>query len=304
MVNRDTRALDGLDVEVFKGDIRNNADVHRAVDGVDLVYHLAGLISLDGDWEQLSAVNITGVRNVVQACIEKRVSRLVHFSSIHVFDPGLDGALITEDSPRVDGEWPACYDRSKAGGEREIRLGIERGLDAVILNPTGVIGRYDFKPSMFGSGVMMIARGLFPVLVKGGFNWVDAADVAEFAIIAAQNAPRGSQYIVGGEWRSVEDIAAVVSELYQRRPPKIYLPTGAAAFGLPLTAAYALLAGKRNIFTRLTLDALSSSAQVSDQRARTEMGYQSRSFEETIRDAVSWFSQQGMLPPLPEMEGN
>jgi dihydroflavonol-4-reductase len=72
-----------------------------------------------------------------------------------------------------------------------------------------------------------------------------------------------------------------------------------ASAGLPLTAAYSALTGKRNIFTRLTLEALGGNPQIDDGLARRELGYTSRPFEDTITDSVRWFAEQGMAPPLP-----
>jgi dihydroflavonol-4-reductase len=303
MVHRDTRALEGLEMDIVRGDVRSYEDVARATVGVDLVYHLAGMISLDGNRKAINAVNITGVRHVVQACLENKVGRLVHFSSIHAFSPEPRGHPVTESNARISNPRAAAYDYSKAAGEREVRAGIEQGLDAVILNPTGVIGPLDYKPSMFGQAVLLIARGIFPVLVEGGFNWVDARDVAQCAISAAEQASCGSQYIVGGEWRSVRDIAETIAKVFGGQPPKWYAPIWLASVGVPLSAGFSWITGKRNIFTKLTLDALKSNPQISDRRARTELGYSPRPFEETISDAVTWFSQQGMLPPLPEEKG-
>jgi dihydroflavonol-4-reductase len=176
-------------------------------------------------------------------------------------------------------------------------------LDAVILNPTGVIGPLDYKPSMFGQALLLIARGIFPVLMEGGFNWVDARDVAECAIKAAELASSGSQYLVGGEWRSVRDIAETTAKVNRGQPPKWYAPIWLASVGVPLSVGYSRITGKRNIFTKLTIDALKSNPQVSDRRARAELGYSPRPFEETISDTVTWFSQNGMLPPLLERKG-
>jgi dihydroflavonol-4-reductase len=299
MVHRDTRALDGLDVEIIKGDVRSYEDVARATAGVDLVYHLAGLISLDGDRQAVNAVNVGGVRNMVQVCLENKVGRLVHFSSIHAFSSEPREYPITESNTRITDTRAAAYDFSKAEGEREVRAGIARGLDAVILNPTGVVGPLDYKPSMFGQALLLIASGIFPVLVEGGFNWVDARDVAKCAIKVAEQASSGSQYIVGGEWRSVRDIAETAANLNGGQPPKWYVPIWLASVGIPLSAGYSWITGKRNIFTKLTINALKSNPQVSDRRARTELGYSPRPFEETISATLAWFSQNGMLPPLP-----
>src|SRR5579864_6875694 len=84
----DGRAFDGLELERVRGDVRDAKKVRELVDGANVVYHLAALVSLKPeDAEALEAINVGGTRNVIAACRDARVKRLVHLSSIHAFDP-------------------------------------------------------------------------------------------------------------------------------------------------------------------------------------------------------------------------
>ena len=151
MLHKDRRATEGLGVDIVEGDICDLNSLYKAFDGAEVVYHLAAHISLlMNDWSRLESVNIIGTRNVVEACLANGVRRLVHCSSIHAHVQQPLDVPMDESRPLVNSVKHVPYDRSKAAGEREVQKGIEKGLNAVIVNPTGVVGPYDYKPSHFG----------------------------------------------------------------------------------------------------------------------------------------------------------
>jgi dihydroflavonol-4-reductase len=296
VVHRDHRSLDGLDVEIVQGDVRNQDSLIKAFTSAQLVYHLAGEISLDmNSWSKMDAINVIGVRNVVNACLACGVDRLVHFSSIHAMEQTPLDIPIDETRSRVVKDESVPYDWSKAAGELEVRKAIANGLDAVIINPTGVLGPYDFKPSFFGEGIIWMVRGYFPVLFNGGFNWVDARDVADGAIVAGQSAPNGSNYLLAGHWHSLTEIGHMVSEITGTRPPILTVPLGLAYFGVPLMALISRYKKERNIFTKVTLHSLKSNRNIRYDRASHDLAYHPRPFRKTLTSVIEWFSAKGYL---------
>ena len=293
-VNR--QAIEGLEVEIASGDVCYPASLCQAFDGADVVYHLAARISLSmGDWPVVERVNVTGTRNVVEACLKCGVRRLVHFSSIHAFNQEPLDIPVDESRPFVESRRCPPYDRSKAAGEKEVRGGIERGLDAVIVNPTAVIGPYDFEPSYFGEALLAIARRRLPALVSGGFDWVDARDVVAGAMRAEECAPTGAKYLLSGNWVSIVEMAALVEEVTGVPAPRLSLPLWLAYVGTPFTAAFARLVGTRPIYTGVSLRALKSNRCISHERAARDLGYNPRPFRETLIDTLRWFQENGYL---------
>jgi len=293
-VNR--RAIENLGVEIIPGDVCDPSSLQKAFKGADVVYHLAARISLSmNDFPLIEPINVTGVRNVVEACLDCGVRRLVHFSSIHAFKQESSDASIDESCPLV--EPPRCppYDRSKAAGEKEVRSGIERGLDAVIISPTAVIGPHDYEPSFLGEALLKLAHGKMPALVAGGFDWVDVRDVVEGAIRAEGQAPTGAKYLLSGHWASVSDLAVLVEEIMGTPAPKLVLPRWLAYIGAPFMAGFAQLTGKRPLYTTASIKALCSSQNVSHQKAAGELGYNPRPLRETIVDTFQWFHESGYL---------
>ncbi|MHB1318978.1 MAG: NAD-dependent epimerase/dehydratase family protein [Anaerolineae bacterium] len=299
LVHADRRALAGLDVEQFPADVRDPESLARAMAGVDVVYHLAASISVAADGAPaIASINVLGTRNVVTACLNGSVRRLVHFSSIEALRQEPLDQPMDETRPLVDGDGAATaspYGHSKARGEREVEAGIARGLDAVILNPTAIVGPYDFKPSYAGQALIQLARGRIPALVPGGFDWVDVRDVVAGAIRAERSAPSGTRYLLSGHWHTIREVAQLAASMTGRSAPLITVPLGLADVAAPLLLQVALRTGTPPIYTRATLRMLAGNRQVSHARAERELGYTARPLEASVRDALGWFREAGYL---------
>ena len=128
LLHLNRQAFEGLDVDIVKGDTCDLDSLLKAFEGVDVVYHLAGYISLRmNEREKCQSVNVAGTKNVVEACLRNGVSRLIHFSSIHALEQKPLDSPVDETRPLVTSEGAPPYDISKAGGEREVVKGIEKG---------------------------------------------------------------------------------------------------------------------------------------------------------------------------------
>jgi len=298
-LHQDKRALKGLDVEIVHCDVRDPKSLSKAFQGAEVVYHTAGYISLlMSDWSRLESINVFGTRNIVEACLACGVRRLIHFSSIHALCQEPLDSPIDENRSYADSHRYPPYDRSKAAGEKEVLKGIEKGLDAVILNPTGIIGPYDYRPSHTGQVILALARRTLPALVRGGFDWVDVRDVVQGALQAEKQAPTGARYILSGHWASAGDIAVEVARITGVRPPRFTAPLWLAEIGAPFITVYGRLTKTRPLYTAVSLKALKSNPNISHVKATQELDYQPRPFQETIRDTVHWFRENGWLPDI------
>jgi dihydroflavonol-4-reductase len=299
LVRGDTRGLDGLPIQRIDGDLGDGESLRRAFSGADVVFHAAGRISVQrSDAARLFETNVEGARNVINACRACGVRRLVHFSSVEALGQGPLGSMANgapEDWPLVDGSSLAPYAASKAEGERVVRQAIDEGLDAVILYPTAVVGPFDYKPSMLGRALLALAKGEFPALVAGGFDWVDVRDVAQAAVTAAERAPAGQRYLLGGRTASLVELAGLVCAATGARRPELVVPAALALAWAPIAAAAARVSGTPALFTSYTLRTLAGSRQVSHERAARDLGYRPRALEHTIRDTCRWFAKNGFL---------
>jgi nucleoside-diphosphate-sugar epimerase/uncharacterized tellurite resistance protein B-like protein len=284
-------------VERWPGDVCNEAELARCFAGCELVFHLAGVISIDGDRGGLvQQVNVGGARAAANAALASRVRRFVHFSSIQAFDSRAVEGVLDEESPRSVGAHCPAYDRSKHLGEWEVRGAVERGLDAVIVHPTGVIGAEDHGPSRAGQGLLDAARGRMPIVVEGGFDWVDVADVAQGAWLAATLGGRGRSYILSGHYCTMTDLLTLAARCAGASAPLVALPRWLLRPLARLPMLVGRMRGKEPLFTTESLDTLGTSVRFSHRRAQEELGYQPRPTEKTVNDLVEFFVDAGKLP--------
>jgi len=285
--------LDGLDVEFVQGSVLDPDLLERAFEGVEHVYHLAAVISISGDPDgRVRAVNVDGVRNAADVALACGVRRFVHVSSIHAFE--LEGQGPIEETSARAGEDRGAYDRSKLAGERELRGAIDRGLDAVIVNPTGFIGPGDFGPSFIGQALLGMYRRQLPALVAGGFDWVDVRDVAAGLIAAAERGRAGENYILSGHWCSVREIARIAAGVTGVPAPRMTTPLWLARLTAPLMP-WLHRRLPVPLYTAESLRALALDREISNAKARDELGFTARPTGESIADAYTWFGDHGYL---------
>ncbi len=293
LVRDDRSALAGLDVELARGEVGDEDSVDRALHDVEVVYHLAARISILGDpGGAVRRTNVEGVRTVARAARRANVRRMVHMSSCHAFD--LDHpALIDERTPPPKPSDP-LYNQSKHAGEKALREEVARGLSAVIVNPTGVIGPFDYKPSRMGRFFLALARGRLPSLIDGGFDFVDVRDLVRTTIAAETRGKDGENYLAGGRWVPVREIAELAARECGRAAPRISAPMWLARLGAPVMDAFGRLTGREPLYTSESLHALRG-GKIDSGKAKRELGHDPRPLADTVRDIYAWFDQAGML---------
>jgi dihydroflavonol-4-reductase len=295
LIREDRRGVEGLEVEMFKGNILDYPSLLRATQGIEVVYHLAASISIVGDRTgKVRRTNVEGTKNVIRVCREAGVRRLVHFGSIHAYSSQPVDQPIDEKRIPADSQAPV-YDRTKAEGNRAVLESVQEGLDAVIVAPTAVIGPYDFKPSRMGSVLLKIRKHKLLALVGGGYNWADVRDVVRGAIQAEKSAPSGSQYLLSGQWCTVRELAESVHRVSGVKPPRFTSPLWLARAAAPFSEVLAKFHRQEPLLTTEAVNALKSHRMISAAKAEKELGYTHRPLDETIRDTMAWFEETGML---------
>jgi len=296
VTHKNNSVLAGLGTELVAADVLDPDSLIRAFKGAEVVYHLAAHISiLMDEWEQCRKLNIEGTRNVINACRQVGVKRLVHFSSIHALSQHPLDAVLDESRQFVKSNRCPPYDRSKAEAEKMVRQAIDNGMNAIIINPTGILGPNDYQPSLFGEALINMATGKYPILISGGFDWVDVRDVVEGAIRAEQQSPPGAAYLLSGHYVSVRDMAKMAAGILGKRSTQLICPMGPARLCAPAVTAVAKMIGRRPLFTSASLNALVCNQNISHARAAQELGYNPRPIEVTLKDTLTWFKEHGYL---------
>lgn len=287
-------SLIGLAIDFVSGSVLDAGDVARAVDGVDVVYHLAAKIDLSPKKDPLMVrLNVEGTRNIADACLARNL-RLVHTSSHHalVREP-LDQPL-TEEKPLALDE--KCeYHRSKAIGETIVLDACDRGLDAVIVNPGSMIGPHDYEPSIIGGVLIDMYFGRIPVVLEMLSDYVDVRDVADGMIAASEKGRRGERYFLTGDVIPVMEMVSVYGELTGAKVPTRALPLWVGWVLLPFALLASALSKTEPFITADMLRASVSNEVVSHDKAHRELGYTIRTLRESLGDAVAWYRARGWL---------
>jgi dihydroflavonol-4-reductase len=285
----DTAPINGLPVEQVQGDVLDPASLDAALDGVDTVYHLAGIISImPGKNPFVWRVNVEGTRNILEAARRNRVRRLVYTSSIHALARAPHGKMMDE-SLQFDANNPyGEYDRSKATASLEVQKAAQTGLDAVIVCPTGVIGPFDFRGSEMGEVIRGAAEARPMFYVTGAYDFVDVRDVADGLMAAAEKGRCGEAYILGGHKISVRYLIETVREVTGKAFSSVKIPFSLAEFAARFTPWYYARTKAKPRFTPYSLEVLQSNSDISHKKAATELGYKPRPVYESIRDTVRW----------------
>ena len=293
-----TPPLAGLNVEIVRGDITDPGSLKSAFKGADIVFHLAGIVTImPGMASILERVNIGGLRNVIEACRACNVRRLVYTSSIHAVAEPPHGTVIDESQPFSPEQVLGDYARSKARATLLLLDEVKKGgLDAVICCPTGVIGPWDYGISNIGQLIIDFASGQLKSYVSGAYDFVDVRDVALGHILAVEKGQSGRHYILSGAQVHVPELIKQLEKDIGYPAPTYRIPTVIARTAGVLASVYYRLLRRKPVFTAYSIDVLQSNSLVSSARAREELGFTSRTWQESIHDHVAWFREQGMLP--------
>jgi len=296
LYHKDNSGFEGLPVEVIPGSMNDQDALTRLVTGTDIVFHLAAQISINGkNDKRLLDKNIEGTRNIIEAIRRSGNMRLIHFSSIHALEHEPLDQVMDENRPLALTD-PIYYTQSKAYSEQIVLKAVTNGLDAIILNPTAVIGPFDFKPSLMGQAIVRFYKGRLPALIPGGYDWVDVRDVVQAAINATTKGKTGKRYILSGQWKTIKTLGQEVHYLGGRKIPCIRVPFWLAIAAVPLFRLLAWLSGRIPLYTYESLHIIKNgNPAISSLLARNELNYQPRPFEGTVKDTVAWYRENGYI---------
>jgi hopanoid-associated sugar epimerase len=289
--------LAGVDCEVVVGDMRDAESMARAMAGVTRLYHVAADYRLWArDPKDILRANLEGTRTVMEAALAAGVERIVYTSSVATLRAGDASHSTDETEPLAEPEAIGAYKRSKVAAERLVETMVaERGLPAIIVNPSTPIGPRDVKPTPTGRILVEAATGKIPAFVDTGLNLVHVDDVARGHLLAMERGVVGQRYILGGQNVSLREMLGVIAGQVGRKAPTVALPR-APLYPLAWVAeAVARMTGKEPFVTSDALKMASHHMFFSSAKAERELGYTARPYAEAIADALAWFRAHGYL---------
>ncbi len=292
LVYKEVDILDGLNIKKVVGSLQNISSLDCLCADVEVVFHLAALISIGSDSDQkVFDINVMGTKNIVNAARNAGVEKFIHFSSIHALVHAPYNVLLDE-TRGIATDSTISYERTKAIAEKWVLEQHSNNFEVVIINPTAIIGPEDFKPSFIGEFMKMLYKGNLPALVPGGYDWVDVRDVVEATISVIDQGKGGERYILSGKWLSVKNFVDIFITCSDRNKSLPVLPMWIARLGVPFMWLVSKLTGSKPVYTRGSLDILQSNNRcISSDKAKLELGFNPRPLEETIFDTYHWFKE-------------
>ncbi|MGA7389411.1 MAG: hopanoid-associated sugar epimerase [Pseudolabrys sp.] len=289
--------LAGLDLEFFEGDIRDRKSVERAVAGMRYIFHVAADYRLWArDPSEIFASNVEGTRNLMEEAMRASVERVVYTSSVATIALRSDGMAADETTPLRENEGIGAYKRSKIAAERIVEAMVtERGLAAVIVNPSTPIGPRDVRPTPTGRIIVEAARGRIPAFINTGLNLVHVDDVASGHLAALHHGKIGERYILGGQNVLFSQMLSDIAGFVGRRAARVRLPWRALVPVAFFAEAVAGVTGREPFATLTGVYMAKQRMFFVSTKAEQELSYRSRPYVEGIEDAVRWFRDAGYL---------
>jgi len=290
--------LDLANADIVLGDLMDREAVRAAMRGVKAVFHVAADYRIWApDPAEIVRNNLVMTRCVMEAAREAEVSRIVYTSSVATLRAFADGRASDESEPLTEATAIGAYKRSKVAAERLVeKMVAERGLPAVIVNPSTPIGPGDIRPTPTGRIVLEAASGRMPAFVDTGLNLVHVDDVAAGHLKALQRGRIGERYILGGHNVPLQAMLAEIARLAGKAPPRLRLPRRLV---YPVAYASEFVARFSDREPMATVDGLRMAKYYmyfSSGKAERELGYSARPYAEALRDAVAWFRAENRLP--------
>jgi len=283
---------DSGNVKYYEGNITDLESMDAIFSGTGgsevIVIHTAGLVSIEDKITlDLYDVNVNGTKNVISMCRKYRAKRMLYVSSVHAIAEG-DGFSI--DSVK------GGYATTKAVASQAVLDAVSKGLDAVIVLPSGIIGPFDNGRNHLVQLVKRFLEKKLPVITTGGYDMVDVRDVAKGCIAAADRGRNGESYILSNQYITIPDLIELSGELSGTRVP-CSIPLSYIKAFAPLFEWIGRITHTRPLFTRYSLSVLEEDIRFSHEKARRELGYCPMDIKDSLRDTIDYllYGEEDMI---------
>lgn len=290
----DLRQLRAFEAEPVEGDLLDPASLKRSLpQAVDAVFHVAADTSAwSRNDRRQTRINVEGTQNILEAALAAKARRFLHTSTWNTY--GLEQGALHEDLPQLGGDSWINYNRTKFLAEEAVRAAGARGLDAVILNPCHIMGRYDRHS--WARIVIDLCNRWIPAAPPGAGCFCHGAAIARAQIAAAERGRSGQNYLLSGQHASLLEVFRIIGEVAGCRVPDRSVPAFAFKAVARINVALAAILGYEPEITPEGVEMVSLDARVVSTRAEEELGYENVPLRILIEDSHAWLQGQGLVP--------
>lgn len=289
--------IEGLDIEVVVGDLRDKASLIRALDGCEVLFHVAASYTFWApDPRDIYETNVKGTENILEAALARGMKKVVYTSTESTIGIAKDRNLGTEDMAVDPRNLAGHYKKSKYMAEKLALKMCGDGLPLVIVNPTMPVGPLDIKPTPTGQLIVDFLNRKMPAYVNTGLNVVDVEDVARGHILALEKGRIGERYLLGNKNLTLKEILTILEGISGIRAPRLRIPLWLA---LCMSYADEFVSGKvLRRRPRVPLAGVKTARKFRHfdcSKAIRELGLPQTPVEEALEKAVRWFKQNGYV---------
>lgn len=292
-ITSDLTYLKKFPVVLVEGSMSDIESLRKGMpENLDAVFHVAGNTNM---WHKNNEVqyqdNVIGTRNMLEIALEKNAKKFICTSSISAF--GTHEEVITETISSNAETYFVNYHKTKFLAEKEVEKAIEKGLDAVILNPCHIMGKYD--KNNWAQLIKFTYHGTLPGIPPGRGNYCYAKDVARAHINAVKNGKTGERYLLGGVEAGFLNTINVIEKLAGKPESKKVLPKFALKIALWRDTLKSMFDGKEPNITPEKFQMLTKKSLCDDSKAQKELGYQHTPLEVMVTESFDWLKEENML---------
>ena len=244
-------SLSHPNLNILQCDILDTSSLEDVMEGITHVYHCAAIVSFEPkDKSRLLKINIEGTENVVNACLSANVQKLVHVSSVTALGRIRNGEVVTEQMNWSEETSNSIYGKSKYLGEMEVWRGIGEGLQAVIVNPSIILGGNKWENG--SSALFKSVYNEFKWYTEGISGFVDVRDVARAMILLMNSKITGERFILNAENVSYKELFSLMAKYFGKNPPPKKVTPFMAEIVWRLEAIKSSITGKKHLLTKET----------------------------------------------------
>jgi len=290
----DTSNLAGLDLEFWKGDLRDGDSLMNGLKGCDTLYHAAADYRL---WtrtpEDMYRINVDGTAAILEAALQNGLSRVVYTSSVGTLGNPGNGVAGSETTPVSLSDMVGHYKKSKFLAEREADKFIARGLPVVIVNPSTPIGPMDIKPTPTGRIIVDFLKRKMPAYLDTGLNIIAVEDCARGHLLAEKHGVTGTKYILGNTNLTLCAIFEILEEITGLSAPRIKLPYTPILLAAYVNEGISRITGREPLIPLAGVQMAAKFMFFDSSRAVRELGLPQTPVKDALRRAVEWFRENG-----------
>ncbi|MFT5858278.1 MAG: dihydroflavonol-4-reductase [Flavobacteriaceae bacterium] len=288
--------LDGLAIKRFYGNIVNADDMDKCIEGQDVVIHAAASTSVFPARNPIvNKVNIDGTENVIDACLKHKVGRMIYVGTANSFGYGSEEVPGKEGNPYLSARYGVDYMDSKQKAQEIVLDAVKaKGLQAIVVNPTFMIGPFDSRPSS-GAMVLAVHHGKIPGYSAGGKNFIAVKDAATAISNAVTMGTIGECYILGNRNLTYQAAFNMIAETISGKKVTRRLPNFVVKAYGSMNSFFAKLFKYYPGVTKELAIISCERHYYSPEKARKEIGLPETPIEEAIQECFDWFKENGYL---------